>query len=402
MREVKAGWSTVELCSLLRDGQATYGIVQPGAHDEQGVPILRVKDLRGGAINAGDPLRVANGIEAKHDRTRLGGGEVLVSLVGTVGEVAVVPDSLRGWNVARAIAVLRPAHVVTRWLAYALQAPAVQTQLHSALNTTVQATLNLSDLKRLRLAVPPLPEQQAIAEVLGALDDKIAANTTVAATADSVASAQFDRQVQHANLGPATFGDVAEVGGGGTPKTKIEEYWGGDVRWATPTDVTGLVGPYLFDTARRITESGLGACSSKLYPAGSILMTSRATIGAFAIAEHPTSVNQGFIVVQPHDPDVSMWIFHEMRSRVDDFVAHANGATFLELSRGRFKLLPVRLADNSTMHAFQTYAAGLHERASSAIEENRTLAELRDTLLPQLMSGRLRVRDAIQQVEEVV
>lgn len=91
--------------------------------------------------------------------------------------------------------------------------------------------------------------------------------------------------------------------------------------------------PYLTTTKRKITDAGLASCSSPLYPAGSILMTSRATIGAFAITQRPMAVNQGFIVVNPKDPDLKWWLIHEMRSRVDEFHAQANGATFLELPR---------------------------------------------------------------------
>lgn len=189
-----------------------------------------------------------------------------------------------------------------------------------------------------------------------------------------------------------TFGEIAAVGGGGTPSTTVPEYWDGAVSWATPTDITALRGPYLSATARTITNKGLANCASALYPVGSILMTSRATIGAFALAKAPTAVNQGFIVVTPKNDD-TYWLFHEMRSRIDEFVAHANGATFLELSRGNFKRLRVRLAGDNATKDFEARVGPLHNSASTALDENRTLAATRDALLQALMSGRLRVAD---------
>ncbi len=251
------------------------------------------------------------------------------------------------------------------------------------------------------LPTPPLCEQRAIAEVLGSLDDKIATNTKLATTADELACAEFLKAAASAKSGSRTYADVASVGGGGTPRSTVPEYWDGDVLWLTPTDVTGLNGPYVSRTSRTITEAGLAATSSALYPVGSIFMTSRATIGAFAVAEAPMAVNQGFIVVQPHDERLRYWLFHEMRSRVSEYLDHANGATFMELSRGNFKKLPVTLADEQTMFTFGARVAPLHARASAALHENSALATTRDALLPALMSGRLRVSDAERIVDDV-
>lgn len=124
------------------------------------------------------------------------------------------------------------------------------------------------------------------------------------------------------------------------------------------------------------------------------LMTSRATIGAFAFAEAPMAVNQGFIVVEPKNPALKFWIFHEMRSRTAEFTAMANGATFLELSRGNFKKFQVRLTDPKRMRKFGAKAESLHAAGRNAFRENQTLAATRDALLPQLMSGNVRVKRA--------
>ena len=262
--------------------------------------------------------------------------------------------------------------------------------------------INKSILSAYEFEIPDLAEQRAIAEVLGALDDKIAANTKLAETADALAVSTFNKALLDASFSDRTFADLARVSGGGTPSTKVPEYWDGDVPWATPTDVTALRGPYLEETSRTISEVGLAACASELYPAETILMTSRATIGAFALTQVPTAVNQGFIVVQAFDPDLHFWLFHEMRSRTDEFISLANGATFLELSRGNFKKFKVRLAGQDEMRRFNEIAKTLHKTAREALQENRILAATRDALLPQLMSGKLRVKDIENTMGEMV
>ena len=188
-------WPTKPLGELVQDGELPYGVVQPGFQTPTGVPMIRVKDLRNGRVDQSEPLRVAHEVSARHSRTVLQGGELLLSIVGTIGEAAVAPRSVAGWNVARAIAVIRPVDVSAEWIRISLQTADVRNKLTAALNTTVQATLNLADLRRLEIPVPPEPQRRGITEVLGALDDKIAANSKLVAVADSLSALHFDRML---------------------------------------------------------------------------------------------------------------------------------------------------------------------------------------------------------------
>lgn len=305
----------------------------------------------------------------------------------------------------RRMALLRPDRSVVdpRFLLYFYLSPSFQRII--ATNTIHGATvprIGLSTMSQWEIEIPTLAEQQAIAEVLGALDEKIATNSRTLHLCVELCDAKFAHAVNGMHLGNKTFGEIAEVSGGGTPRTAVEEYWKGEILWATPTDVTGLAGPYLSSTSRMITQAGLDSCASTLYPRGSILMTSRATIGAFAIAQSPVAVNQGFIVVNAKDPRYQLWLFHEMRARVAEFVSHANGATFLELSRGRFKQFRVRIPDVELVYSFSREVEPLHALASQMISESRKMANVRDELLPLLVSGKVRVQDAVKVVEGVV
>lgn len=127
---------------------------------------------------------------------------------------------------------------------------------------------------------------------------------------------------------------------------------------------------------------------------GSILMTSRATIGRIAIAQVPAATNQGFIVLQPREEMDRVFLFHELRARVDEFISRANGSTFLEISRGTFKALPVLWPSDEARAALHKTLAPLHDAAVELDRENSTLRRTRDELLPLLMSGAVRVRAA--------
>lgn len=372
-------------------------------YSETGVPIISVGEVGYGSLilRRDTPCAPAE-VTERLPEYLLETGDIVFGRKGAVDRSAWVKESENGWFLGSdGIRVRLPSSVDSRFVAYQFQDEATKTWLLQHASGSTMLSLNQKILARVPLQLPEFTEQRAIAEVLGALDDKIAANTSLASAAEKLAAAEFHRRVQQMPFSGQSFGELAQVSGGGTPSTSVPEFWNGDVLWATPTDVTGLQGPYLSATSRQITEAGLTACASELYPAGSILMTSRATIGAFAMAQKPTAVNQGFIVVQPHDPDLRYWFFHEMRSRVDEFISLANGATFLELSRGNFKKFKVRLGEENVMKEFVAFAEPLHAAAANALLENTKLSATRDMLLPQLMSGNLRVKEAEQALEGV-
>ena len=352
------------------------------------------QDLGDNLISTSQIARVNASHVARLSRHRLTPGDIVFSRRGDVTRRALVRQENDGWLCGTGCLKVRPnAGVDAAFLSYAVSTEDAREWLVSHSVGATMPNLNTEILGRLPLQLPPLPEQQAIAEVLGALDDKIAANTKLAAAAIDLASSHFKLISRTGATDTASFEEVATISGGGTPSTKTATYWDGDVAWATPTDMTALSGPFLEATSRTITSEGLRACSSKLFEPGAILMTSRATIGAIAIAQVATAVNQGFIVVEPHDPTLRFWLFHDMKSRVDEFISWANGATFLELSRGNFKRLTVQLPDAGSVGNFHAIAGPLHGSARTALLENRTLAATRDALLPQLMSGKLRVHD---------
>lgn len=287
-----------------------------------------------------------------------------------------------------------------RYLHYILMSE--QEAIRRFAHGTTHQTVYYPEAKAFHVCIPNRSEQEAIVDVLGALDEKIEANEHIAAKALELADTSFSYEAASIAFGPESFGSVARVAGGGTPKTKEEDYWEGDISWTTPTDVTSLNSPYLFETSRSITQLGLENCASQLYPAQSIFMTSRATIGSFALPQIPTAANQGFIVVLPPTEELRWWLLHEMRSRVDEMRSLANGSIFLELSRKNFKAMPIRFPDPEVLQRFSALAGTLHRSACNAAAESRTLTELRDTLLPQLMSGKLRVKDAERIVEDNV
>ncbi len=292
--------------------------------------------------------------------------------------------------------------------------------------------LNSDELKALDVVVPAPDEQRAIAHILGTLDDKIELNRQMSETLEAMARALFkswfvdfdavrakaegrDPELPQplADLFPArlvdselgeipdgwevkSIGDLAEVLGGSTPKTERAEYWeGGTHHWVTPKDLSGLSMPVLLDTERKITDAGLAQVSSGLLPKGTVLLSSRAPIGYLAVAEVPVAVNQGFIAMKPRHGISNLFLLRWASEAHDEVVSHANGSTFLEISKSNFRPIRTVVPGDSVMEAFDRLSRPMYRKVVEHERESLVLATLRDALLPKLIAGELRVMSAV-------
>ena len=398
---------TVSFSELASESLIEVGAGRPRTVLNQypSLPILRVADVLDGGIEASPQDHFPDGYRKAMGSKVSRPGDVVLTVKGTVGRVALMPPDGPDFAYSPQLCYFRPAAsgpLRSRYLYYWFKSTQFWNQANALKGQTDMADyLSLTDILALEIKLPPLDRQNGIIEVLGSLDDKIAVNDRISTTSATLARTIHEEFTVGLEYRYEVFGTVASVYGGGTPSTTEPSYWDGKIAWTTPTDVTALSSPYLFKTSRMITESGLANCASRLYPAGSIFMTSRATIGAFAVPQIPAAVNQGFIVVVPPMDQLRWWLFHEMQSRLDEMLSLANGSTFLELSRKNFKSIQVRVASLDELERFDAMVAPLHQRAAQASQESATLKVFRDTLLPKLMSGQIRIRDAEKIVEDV-
>jgi type I restriction enzyme S subunit len=305
--------------------------------------------------------------------------------------------------------------------------------------TDMAEYVSLTDQRRMHITLPPLPEQRAIAHILGTLDDKIELNRRMNETLEAMARALFkswfmdfdpvraktedrdpglpqplaDRfpdRFEDSELGEIpkgwevrTIGDLAEIVGGSTPSTSKPEFWeGGCHCWATPKDLASLRSPVLLDTERRVTDAGLAQISSGLLPSGTVLLSSRAPIGYLAVVEIPVAINQGFIAMKPKMSVPNMFLLLWARFAHEEILSRANGSTFLEISKSNFRPIPVARPTEVVFSAFDSLVRPLYRRIADNVGASRTLAALRDTLLPKLISGELRVRDTERFIGRVV
>ena len=185
--------------------------------------------------------------------------------------------------------------------------------------------------------------------------------------------------------------DVCLTTGGGTPSTKRAEYWDGDITWVVPTDVTNNDCLVLLDSARRITEKGIRESSAKMVPAETILMTSRASVGFFAIVDREVCTNQGFINIVPHDEGIRPYFLFNFMHRVPEIRSHAQGTTYPEISKGRFRQMDVVIPTRAIATEFSRKISEVIDQVRCLKRSTSALTQARDLLLPRLMSGKVAI-----------
>lgn len=374
----------------------TYGVVKPGPFVLDGVLFVRGGDISAGKI-AIDCLRtISEEVSEQYRRTRLEGGELLVSLVGNPGEVAIAPPELAGANIARQVGLVRLSEQLSaRYVQYFLMSPQGKEELATFIGGSVQQVINLKDLKKLVINHPKNRSgQEAIAEVLSSLDDKIdllhRQNTTLEALAETLFRRYFIEGAQD-DWEESTLDDVLTVKGGTTPSTSNAAFWDGDIHWTSPKDLSANDGLFLLDTARKITPEGLAQIGSGLLPAGSLLMSSRAPVGYLAFSVNPVAINQGYIGILDDKGFSKEFIFLWLKINMEYVKGHANGSTFQEISKSTFKRLEITKPPEQLRQEFQGLVLPLFQKLLENTLQCQKLRQLRDTLLPKLMSGQVRV-----------
>ena len=264
--------------------------------------------------------------------------------------------------------------------------------------------LNTGVLAALPVVHPGIREQQAIAEVLGTLDDKIDLNQRMSQKLEAFIGARFQLlTADTADWDQIPIGDAVKVRGGGTPSTTETRYWSGGIHaWATPKDLSRLHSPALLATERSVTDEGLSRISSGLLPEGTVLLSSRAPIGYLAIAELPMAINQGLIAMVCDGPLPNYYVWQWTAANMEAIKARANGSTFQEISKASFRPIQVAIPPEDALTTFTTIVGALYRLIVAKVSESETLISLRDTLLPDLVCGRLRVKDAENAIRTVV
>lgn len=396
---------------------------------ESYLPVIKIKNVANGDANFNDV--VFHKFSENLKKYLIEANDILIALTGNhpIDKTQVVGGVSRYKHSEKSLLNQRVGKVVSTdasklnedFLYYFLKWSNTQCYLaNQSTGSASQANISKNDVLSCPIELPEIEEQKRIAKTLSNLDQKITLLREQNQTLEELAQVLFKRwfvdfnfpddtgkpykdnggAMQDSELGEipvgwrvGKIGDEIETIGGGTPSTKEPSYWdNGNIIWYSPTDLTRSKSMYTTSTSKMITDLGLKRSSAKLFPKYSILMTSRATVGEITINICEACTNQGFIVMIPNEKLSLYFLYTWLKSNLKTVHNLASGSTFPEISKSDFRNIEVVVGSYSVLSNYNETIKPIFKSIENNILEIEMLAQLRDTLLPKLMSGELRIK----------
>lgn len=360
--------------------KGTNLITTPNSH-----PYIRVRDL-----NNQSTLELNDDFEYVDDETQktisryiVGAGDIVLSIVGTIGLVAIIGESLHKANLTENCVKLTQLDGVDRdYLYYFLKSGLGQAEIAKGTVGAVQAKLPIKNIQNIDVTLPDIETQKRISSILHSIDDKISINQKMNDNLQQQVAALFSKFYNQAET-EVGFTEIIQILGGGTPKTGENTYWNGNVPFFTPKDVGS---PYTLTTEKTITEEGLAHCNSHLYPVNTVFVTARGTVGKVGLPGVPMAMNQSCYALVGKDIHQLLVYFYTLEA-VDRLKHKASGAVFDAITTRDFESEVIMKLSDDDAKDFLDVAEPIYQAILSNSIENKQLATLRDSLLPKLMSG---------------
>ncbi len=389
-------WQRLTLGELTTHRPICYGVLKPGDRQRAGVPLIRITDIGGDVVDETELYLITEKLSAEFKRSVLKGREVLLSIQGTIGRVAICPPHLRGANISRTLALIDPdERMLPEFLRYWLLS------LDGAFPTcgSTRASLNIGVLREMVAPVPPIAEQQRIVGILDEASDGIATAKANAEQNLRNARALFESHLQavFSQRGPGwverKLEEIGKTQTGSTPSTSDRSNYGNFISFVKPGDFNDD-GTLDYDKARL---SEYGAARSRIVPAGSVLMVCiGATIGKCGFCDRDVTTNQQVNSLKPADGTSGKLIYYQMlTAEFQRKVIFASGqATLPIINKSKWSALSVCLPiqKEEQDHITARLDALLDATLQLALIYQRKLGELdllKKSLLHRAFSGQL-------------
>ncbi len=326
-------------------------------------------------------------------------GDIVITREAPIGDVGMIPEGIECCLGQRMVLLRANPKICDKYyLLYSLQSRYVQHQISWSEGTgTTVSNLRIPHLEQLKIPYPPMETQRKIASILRSIEEKMETNRKINDNLQQQAYAYF-LQLFIENADPSwrvgTIADLGTVVGGGTPsKAKPEYYTDDGIAWITPKDLSVDKSKFITHGENDISELGYRNSSATMMPAGTVLFSSRAPIGYIAIASNEVTTNQGFKSVVPHPEIGTPFVYYFLIHNLPLIESKASGSTFKEVSGSVMKSVEAVIPDGNTIAKFNEFCRPIFAMQEKLEQENRKLAEMRDSLLPLLMNGEIDVAD---------
>ena len=327
-------------------------------------------------------------------RSQIEENDILFSMAGMfLGKTGIATAEVVPANTNQAVAIIRVDDTKANYeyVYYYLNQKSVIHTINTTSAQSAQPNINLKQIGKIKINLPDRKKQDQIVSLLSAIDLKISNNVEINDNLEQQAATYFQELFIN-NANPmwqiSTISDLGTVVGGSTPsKTKPEYYTNNGIAWITPKDLSINKSKFISHGENDITELGLKNSSATVMPKGTVLFSSRAPIGYIAIASNEVTTNQGFKSVIPYSEIGTAFVYFFLKHSLPVIESAASGSTFKEISGSAMKNIPAIIPDRNTLDQFNSFCAPIFAQQKILEEQNHSLAMLRDSLLPKLMSG---------------
>ena len=378
---------------------------------EDGMKVINGRNiLADGRIDLSNTERFISPVEFedKYSHFAIENGDIVVTSSGTIGKVGRIHEGNLPLMMNTSVIRFHPLSNETinpDFLFAFLRSPLFLNQARSFAIGAAQLNFGPLHIKQMKIVVPPIREQRRVASILSAYDHLIENNQRRIPLLEEAARLLYKEWFVHLRF-PGhehvvvtdgvpegwerkTAIEAMDVLSGGTPKTAVRDYWGGDIPFFTPKDATEHA--YAFSTEKTLTEDGLQSCNSNLYPKDTVFITARGTVGKINLAQTDMAMNQSCYALVADEPVNQHFLYFALREGVEQFRRRASGAVFDAIVRDTFKLIPFTVPSQTLIRTFSDYASPLLRQIDVLSAQTRKLTEARDLLLPRLMNGKLAV-----------
>lgn len=387
--------------------------VRDGTHDSPkqsltGKPLVTSKNIKGGIINLSSTYLISNeDYQSINKRSCVHQWDILFSMIGTVGELAIVKNEPQFAIKNIGLFKMNGDQLLSYWIYYYLHSYNAQEDILKNIKGSTQQYIALKDLRLLPIALPPIEIRQRIVEILKSFDDKIELNRRINANLETQAQALFrswfvdfepfrDGPFVDSEFGKIPQGwkvgnytDIVEIKGGGTPKTGIQEYWNGTIPFFSPKDVGASC--FVLDTEKHITAKGLENCNSSLFQTNTVFITARGTVGKVVMTGTEMAMNQTNYALLGKQNISQYYVYHITLQLVARLLKKANGAVFNAITTRDFTSEQIIIPPFSTIRQFSDVVKPIYENILLNDVQSNRLSALRDTLLPKLMAGEIKI-----------
>ena len=371
---------------------------------DKGIPVLNGSNLEGFELSEKSFRYVTEEKADSLKKANAHKGDVVITHRGTLGQIVYIPQTAQRDRYVISQSQFRVKcnkKVLPEYFVYYFHTPIGQHKLLSnASQVGVPALARPSStFQKIEIEIPDLETQKKVVKLIGSLQTRITTNAEINDNLERQVQAYF-QELFVDNADPAwTLGTISNLGtvvGGSTPsKSKPEYYTEDGIAWITPKDLSINKAKFISHGENDITELGLKNSSASIMPEGTVLFSSRAPIGYIAIASGEVTTNQGFKSVVPKPEIGTAYVYCFLKHSLPVIEGMASGSTFKEVSGSTMKNVPAVIPDTETLTCFNDFCAPIFAHQRILEEQNQSLAALRDSLLPKLMSGEIDV-SAIQ------